>query len=56
MKIGWAEESITPDRKVRLAGQFFERISEYVSSGIAGHAAGELLVRESVQTINEMWD
>lgn len=34
MKIGWAEESITPDRKVRLAGQFFERISEYVETPI----------------------
>ena len=26
--IGWAEESIVPDKKVSLAGQFFERISE----------------------------
>ena len=28
--IGWAEESLVPDKKVSLAGQFFERISEYV--------------------------
>ncbi len=32
--IGWAEESIVPDKKVSLAGQFFERISEYVESEI----------------------
>lgn len=28
--IGWAEESITPSKKVSLAGQFAERISQYV--------------------------
>lgn len=32
--IGWAEESIVPEKKVDLAGQFFERISEYVESDI----------------------
>ena len=32
--IGWAEESIVPDKKVSLGGQFFERISEYVESEI----------------------
>ena len=32
--IGWAEESIVPDKKVSLAGQFYERISEYVESEI----------------------
>lgn len=34
LKIGWAEESITPDKKVKLAGQFFERISEYVETPV----------------------
>ncbi len=34
LMIGWAEESIVPDKKVDLAGQFFERISEYVESEI----------------------
>ena len=34
VKIGWAEESIVPEKKVDLAGQFFERISEYVESEI----------------------
>lgn len=33
--IGWAEESIVPDKKVSLQGQFFERISEYVESQIS---------------------
>ena len=32
--IGWAEESIVPDKKVSLGGQFFERISQYVESEI----------------------
>ena len=33
-KIGWSEVSITPDKKVSLAGQFYERISEYVETPI----------------------
>ena len=33
--IGWAEESIVPEKKVSLAGQFFERISECVESEIS---------------------
>ena len=33
--IGWAEESIVPDKKVSLYGQFYERISEYVESEIS---------------------
>ena len=33
-KIGWAEETLVPDKKVSLAGQFFERISQYVESEI----------------------
>ncbi len=32
--IGWAEESLVPEKKTRLAGQFYERISEYVESPI----------------------
>ena len=34
LKIGWAEESITPNRNIKLAGQFFERISEYVETPV----------------------
>ena len=35
LKFGWAEQSITPDKKVSLAGQFAERISEYVEKPIS---------------------
>ena len=38
IKIGWAEESLVPDKKVSLAGQFYERISEYVESEITATA------------------
>ncbi|HHW31497.1 MAG TPA: hypothetical protein GXX20_07490 [Clostridiaceae bacterium] len=34
LKIGWAEETITPNKKIKLAGQFVERISEYVESPV----------------------
>ncbi len=34
VKIGWSEVSITPTEKIRLAGQFYERISEYVETPI----------------------
>ncbi|MBR2365961.1 MAG: hypothetical protein IKA78_02195 [Oscillospiraceae bacterium] len=35
LKIGWSEVDITPkDKRIRLAGQFFERISEYVETPI----------------------
>lgn len=34
IKIGWSEVSITPEKKVSLSGQFFERISEYVETQI----------------------
>lgn len=34
LRIGWAEVSITPDKKVSLVGQFAERISEYVEKPI----------------------
>ena len=32
LKIGWAEISITPEKKISLLGQFAERISQYVES------------------------
>jgi hypothetical protein len=34
IKIGWSEVSIVPDCKIKLWGQFFERISEYVETPI----------------------
>jgi len=38
LKIGWAEKNITPDKKVSLAGQFAERISEYVEKPLTATA------------------
>lgn len=32
--VGWSEKDITPGGKVKLAGQFFERISEYVETPV----------------------
>jgi len=51
--IGWAEESIVPDKKVSLAGQFYERISDYVESDItatamAVEADGDVMIMVSV--------
>ncbi len=34
VKIGWWEESITPDKRISLVGQFYERISEGVETPI----------------------
>ncbi len=34
IKIGWWEESITPEKKISLTGQFYERISESVETPI----------------------
>ena len=47
--VGWSEVSITPDKKIALAGQFFERISQYVETPItvtamAVESAGEQLI------------
>ncbi len=36
--IGWAEETLVPDKKISLAGQFYERISQYVESEITATA------------------
>ena len=38
MLIGWAEESITPGKRISLAGQFAERVSEYVETPITATA------------------
>lgn len=38
LMIGWAETDITPDKNVSLAGQFAERISEYVEKPITATA------------------
>jgi hypothetical protein len=36
--VGWAEESLVPEKKISLAGQFYERISEYVETPITATA------------------
>ena len=36
--IGWGETDITPRKKINLAGQFFERISEYVETPLSATA------------------
>ena len=47
--IGWSEVNITPDKKISLAGQFAERISEYVekpltATAMAVEAGGEQMI------------
>lgn len=56
-KIGWAEESLVPDKKVALMGQFFERISQYVESPVAVtacavEACGQCAIFMSVDIIS----
>ncbi len=38
MKIGWSEVSITPDKRLSLCGQFYERLSEAVETPITATA------------------
>jgi hypothetical protein len=38
IRIGWARTDITPDRPVFLAGQFYERVSQYVHDPITATA------------------
>ncbi len=35
IKIGWAEKDITPNQKIRIAGQFYERVSDVVETPIS---------------------
>ena len=55
--IGWAEESLVPEKKVSLAGQFFERISQYVESeisvtGMAVEAGDQKMIMLSVDVVS----
>ncbi len=55
--IGWAEESLVPSKKVDLAGQFFERISEYVESEIsvtamAVESDGDMMIIASADVVS----
>ena len=38
LRIGWSEVSITPEKRIALAGQFVERISEYVETPVTATA------------------
>ena len=56
LKIGWSEVSITPDKKISLAGQFAERISQYVekpltATAMAVEAGGEQMVLVSTDLV-----
>ena len=54
--IGWSEVNITPDKKISLAGQFAERISEYVekpltATAMAVVAGGDQMVLVSTDLV-----
>ena len=56
LNIGWSEASITPDKKISLAGQFAERISQYVekpltATAMAVEAGGEQMVLVSTDLV-----
>ena len=61
LNIGWSEVSITPEKKISLAGQFAERISEYVEKPItvtamAVEAGGEQMILCSVDLVSTAWN
>lgn len=35
IKVGWSEKDITPKQKIRIAGQFYERVSDVVETPIS---------------------
>jgi len=50
LRIGWAIEDITPDGPASLAGQYYERISEYVQSPLKATAMAIESVDENGNT------
>ena len=61
LNIGWSEVSITPEKKISLAGQFAERISEYVEkpvtvTAMAVEAGGEQMILCSVDLLSADWN
>ena len=55
--IGWSEVDITPNKKISLAGQFAERISQYVekpltATAMAVEAGGEQMVLVSTDLVS----
>ena len=61
LSFGWSEIDITPDKKVSLAGQFAERISEYVEKPITATALAisnneDQMVIVSVDIVSIGWN
>ena len=61
LKIGWAEVDITPDKPISLAGQFAERISQYVEkpltvTAMAIESGGEQAVIASCDLGGVSWN
>lgn len=61
LNIGWSEVSITPEKKVSLAGQFAERISEYVEkpctvTAMAVEADADQMILCSVDLVSVGWN
>ena len=44
LSVGWAERDITPERQVRLCGQFHTRISNSIESRLTVTAFADLLL------------
>lgn len=60
LKIGWGEIDITPAKKVSLAGQFAERISQYVekpltATALAIESEGEQMILVSCDLLQITW-
>ncbi|MBO7289295.1 MAG: hypothetical protein J6V03_04805 [Clostridia bacterium] len=60
LKIGWSEVDITPSKKVSLAGQFAERISQYIEKPLTAtalviEANGEQLIMVSCDLVAVTW-
>ena len=61
LNIGWSEQNITPEKKVALAGQFAERISEYVEkpltvTALAVESGDEQMVLCSMDLVAIGWN
>ena len=57
VKIGWSEVNLTPDKKISLAGQFAERISQYVekpltATAMAVECGGDQMVMVSCDLVS----
>ena len=61
LKIGWSEISVTPEKKVSLAGQFAERISEYIekpctATAMAIESGSQQAVIVSADLVGVSWN